>query len=42
MSVFEAIAIATVFGVLTSMVRFAVLAWMPDTSTAEFFRKTIR
>jgi len=42
MSIFEAIAIAALFGVLTSMIRFVVLAWLPETPVADFFRKTIR
>lgn len=42
MSMFEAVAIAVVLGVFTCMVRFAVLAWMPDTTVARFFRRTAR
>lgn len=42
MTVVEAIAIATTFGLATCIVRFAVLAWLPDTMIARFFRKTVR
>lgn len=41
MSILDAALIALSFGVLTSIARFVVLAWMPQTRMARFFRKTI-
>lgn len=41
MTLFDAFLIAVSFGVLTAILRFAVLAWMPHTVLSRFFERTL-
>ncbi|WP_268884013.1 hypothetical protein [Jannaschia marina] len=41
MTVLESLVLAGSLGVLTAILRFVVLAWMPDTTIARLFRRTV-